>query len=267
MAKRVDLRRFRAEPLYFLHLHKTGGQSMIPVLDRCFRRTGLERFVRRTRICPAMDFSGLAALPDERLDSYSLYRGHFGFHLPAFLSRTPVVITMLRDPVARVISHYHHLRRAPDRPLHGLVAGGMTLEEFCRHEVTRRASSNLQARNLGGKTPERRLTSADARCDPVEGPDGFGAGEDEATLRERAIRRLDECAAVGLTEQFDRSVALFADVLGLPLRSETKRRNVGGHGQRPDELDDRTRAAIEDANRLDLELFALARARFERDAS
>jgi len=92
-------------PLFFLHVPRTGGTSLLTYLDRQFEPG---------RVCPAHEQFQFEALEAEgRLEGYDFYRGHFGVNLGRRLSRPGTWITLLRRPGPRVFSTWRHLRSLP----------------------------------------------------------------------------------------------------------------------------------------------------------
>ena len=79
---------------------------------------------------------------------------------------------------------------------------------------------------------------------------------------------IDELAVVGLTEQYERGVALFGAVLGRPLQAESERGNV--NPDRPGEtyaIEQDVRRAVEVHRGADVELYRRARERFAQLAA
>jgi hypothetical protein len=137
------------------------------------------------------------------------------------------LVTWCRDPIERLASHYHYWLREPDPKnptCRRLLEGRLDLEQFAALPEMR----DVHARFLGGVPVER-------------------------------------FAFVGLTEAFDEGMALFQRIFGLERPLEALRRNVNPErtGERYD-LPARTRDALAALNRRDLELYARARARYER---
>ena len=59
--------------------------------------------------------------------------GHFGFGIHRHIPRNSVYMTILRDPVDRVLSLYYHIRRWPRSPLQKHIAfGGYDYRAVCR---------------------------------------------------------------------------------------------------------------------------------------
>jgi len=95
----------RRPPLFFLHVPRTGGTSLMQYLDKQFKAD---------EICPAhkiFEFEGLRE--QDSLAGYAFYRGHFGINLPRLLDAGGQTITFLREPVARFFSMWRHLRSRP----------------------------------------------------------------------------------------------------------------------------------------------------------
>jgi hypothetical protein len=91
-----------ANPLFFMHIPRTGGVSLLQYLDQKFPRAA---------ICPAHEMFEFEQLKQQNdLSGYSSYRGHFGIDLPRQIDPNPCVITFLRRPIARVFSIWRHLR-------------------------------------------------------------------------------------------------------------------------------------------------------------
>src|SRR5579862_8119098 len=129
--------------IVFVHIPKTAGTALRNVLaarfgaERCVEtrmekfdkmhessaaralwsaghafRNGLRRFSARHPLLPR-------SVEPSMLDRAVLLSGHFALGREPRLSRAPVYITLLRDPVERFISHYyflHDLREAEPGP-------------------------------------------------------------------------------------------------------------------------------------------------------
>jgi hypothetical protein len=124
--------------IYFLHIPKTGGVSICVWLKEQF---GEER------TCPAYLWDHIVAYEREQLCRFELFCGHFGADLEAFLECQVRMITVLRDPILRTISHYNHVYRDANHPMHDRVAG-QSLDQFVRDRQNWPMIENFQARYL-----------------------------------------------------------------------------------------------------------------------
>jgi hypothetical protein len=191
------------EVCLFLHLPKTAGSTLKACLwdeyaiesanDDGWFHDGIYYFpygfhkARRPRFTRAVR----AALARDDLRAVT---GHFWFGLHRHVPRPSVYVTLLRDPVERVVSLYHHVLKVEDELLHDeVVARGASLAEFVAAFACREVD-NDQTRRIAG----------------VEPP--FGE-VDEAVL-EQAKRNLREFAFVGVTERFDESLLALKRRLG-----------------------------------------------------
>jgi hypothetical protein len=245
------------ELTYFLHIPKTAG-------------TSLNEFLRRVegpgRVATQLIWDDLAggALPE----GARVIGGHFGGLLPVWLNRWPRVLTVVRNPVARALSHINHVQRSPDHPLHR-TADGLAIVEYCRHPLLRTTVDNLQARYLASLSFARAVVPR-----PGDAGGAFGsrsvafeaalsALDPTAGLRGAAVRALDDLEAVGVCERFAATVRLFARVLGWQGEFPEPRLNTAAEGQKsvrdlaPEEL-----AALAECNAIDLDVYRHAWARF-----
>lgn len=200
------------ETVLFQHIPKTAGSTLRDALARLFdpseiwvaedpydeihqalishisEGTGDDRSVGMDANQTYLD--RFRELPAERIERINLLQGHFFFGFHEHLREPVRSLTMLRDPVDRVLSLYQH-RVARQ-------GATISLEEYVR---TKRDPqySNDQTKRLSGS----RLKNGDIRWDPVT----------EETY-ERARANLEAGFVVGLQERFDESVVLWQHTLG-----------------------------------------------------
>jgi hypothetical protein len=228
----------RNETVLFLHIPKTAGSTMYKVLERQYSPAETLR-LESSRIAK------FKTLPAAQRGRYRLIEGHlyFGFH--RHIPRASTYITFLRRPVKRVLSFYYYARSTPDHYLYSqLVSERLDLKTALARELTSELC-NGQTRQLAGdewEDPERVVTRA---------------------ALERAQANLTHFRVVGLLEEFDASLLLMRRAFGWHLPFYVKQ-NVTK--EKPDEalLDAETLGLIEQANRLDLELYEYARKLFDQ---
>lgn len=172
----------------------------------------------------------------------------FGVH--TLLPMPCTYVTLLREPIDRLISHYYYAKAHPKHYLHRLLLEKrVPLEEY--------PALSPEARN--GQT---RLLCGDSSCDGIFGNKAVGPDH-----LERAKANLDAWfAAVGTSERFDEFLVLASSRLGwrslcyMPANVSRKRPSR-------EEISPAIRARLEQANELDLELYAFVQHRFQEAAA
>lgn len=90
------------------------------------------------------------SLPDEEKRRIRCLRGHMWFGLHKYLPQLASYITILRDPIDRVISHYHFVKRAPTHRLHEeVISRKLKLGEYVSCGISPELS-NGQVRLISG---------------------------------------------------------------------------------------------------------------------
>lgn len=225
--------------LIFLHIPKTAGSTLHAVLERHYRR---DQCFTVTGHAPQR-IADFAALPPAVRHRVRLLKGHMPFGAHAYLAGESRYLTFLRDPVERVRSHYHYVRRNPGHYLHPRVVDEkLSLADYVESGLSGELNDG-QVRLLAGHDQDL----------------PFGACGAEHLARAKASIE-SHFALVGLTERFEESLALAAVVLGWSWTPAYANRNVNTDPREP--LDADTRAATEAVNRHDIALYAWARERF-----
>ncbi len=78
----------------------------------------------------------LASLSEEDRRAIKLLRGHQPFGLHRFLPQTCTYVTVLRDPVARVVSQFFYILKNPHNPLHDQVRKMASPAEFVQSGIS-----------------------------------------------------------------------------------------------------------------------------------
>jgi Galactose-3-O-sulfotransferase len=235
----LDAMSSRSETLIFLHIPKTGGTTLYKILQQHY---SLAETLNLDG--PQSHIAQFRALPATQRVRYRLIRGHLHFGLHRLIPTASTYITLLRNPIERLLSFYCYARSHRDHYLYPvLTKERLDLKTMLAREVTLELF-NRQTRLLAGdewEDPQRPVTRATLE-------------RAEANLRAHFL-------VVGLLEEFDASVMLLHHLIGLPLPFYTK---VNVTKDKPDvaSLDAETRGLLEDANRFDLELYEYARELF-----
>jgi hypothetical protein len=200
--------------LVFLHLPKTGGTTLHNLL--------LPHFPQEA-VCPER-FNGLRYFTAVELARYRLFSGHFDLPSARLIPGRKRIITMLREPVARLVSLYHFLRAHRKEVIEredlylARLANQYTMEDFFRAEEVRShpAINNALARALTQFLEGKRWEEKhELRCDQADLPDGA-----------LALKELKALDAFGIMERYDESVALIFPTIGLPVPEKIEKKQV-----------------------------------------
>ncbi len=154
--------------------------------------------------------------------------GHFWFGLHEHAARPHVYVTLLRDPVERVVSLYHYAK------LHET----MSLEEFVRSPPFKEVDNDQTRRLAGQDPPLGRLT--------------------RATLDAAKENLRRHFAVAGTVERFDETLALLRLKLGWTREVVSYPRNVNGKRAPVASFPRETIEAARARNELDFELWQYA---------
>jgi hypothetical protein len=215
--------------LVFLHVPKTGGQTIESAMTWNFpERERIYLDILDRRLDEAMN-----GIPFERRSGARLVWGHIPYGVHLYMPQRCEYFTVLREPIARVMSGYNYIIRTPEHGLHDrLLAEAMSLEEFLETGIDEGQTENSQTRQLSGRQ--------------------FDALDRNAL--ETAKRNLEACLVVGLTERFEETFVLLRRTFGLRMRFyHTKNVSPQYH------VSERAVELARERNELDLELYGFAR--------
>ena len=224
------------EAVIFLHLPKTAGTTVNRLIEWEYR---LSEMYSIDPVLFKWSAAHLRKLPPGRLKKIRMFKGHMVFGLHELLSQPATYITVLRDPVDRVISAFYFMRSYKLHPLYWkLRRNNWTLEDFVR----RYQRENVQAKVVAG-------SDYDAPCTPE--------------ILEKAKQNLGRYfSVVGLSERLEESLALMKLRFGWKLTSYSSF-NVTRSRPRKDDLPKATLDLIREKNAFDIELYQCAREIFE----
>lgn len=241
--------------LLFLHVAKSGGTSLDAFFANFFSPQEMLPTDRQVRRMVEWD--------DQDWSRYRYFKLEWPHELTAKRSPPLHVVTLLRDPVQRIVSLYKHLRRADDHTQqYDSVRARRTPEQEAARTLSLAEWARLRPGEPGAyfRHPYLGMATIGVR-NLVEKSEA----ELDALL-ERARRNLrDQFAFVGIIEEYLRSKRLFCRTFGLPLHyaAGEERLNVAPRTQDPHtQLDDETVALLRRENRWDVELYEFARRLF-----
>jgi hypothetical protein len=214
--------------LYFLHIPKTAGTTLISILDS---------FFDYDTIYPEQLWHNLLKNRSTNFSRFRLIRGHFGYGLCRLLPKKPVIMTMLRNPVDRHISGSPRFEDLQTRQI-GLDPDILSITKSWGHEDL----ANFKYPKVLQKTSKK--VSRDK-------------------LLEDAKTRLSEFEFVGISERFEDSMFLLFFTFGWRPIHNIWKLNVASKTIRKTELSKKTLDRILDSNQLDLKLYEFGKEIFE----
>lgn len=178
-------------PLVFVHIPRTAGSTLNAVLDRCYHRGHVYSV-------DPYDIHDSLASYCRAPGRWKVVRGHIGAE-----SVVGDRVTILRDPVERVVSEYLYARERPRHHEHQ-HANAMTLGEYVRRGLVT-GVDNQAVRQLAGP--------ADVSMGPGKFP-FVPFGRCSRDMLERAWVNLAGFAVIGFTDAMPAFVDACAERFG-----------------------------------------------------
>jgi hypothetical protein len=186
-------------PLVLLHIQKTGGTSLHSLLRKRFSAH---------EVCPER-LRNLRSYDREQLTQYRFFSGHLDRADVEYIPGPVNVVSLFREPRARILSHYYFWRSHRVEVIEKENLGGpkrakqLRLLPFLRHRGGGNSVNfhNHQVRMLLGRR--------------YAGPNGEFLFPDNEVVP-RAVEFVDSMCAVGILEQFDDSVRQIYRALNMP---------------------------------------------------
>lgn len=242
--------------LVFVHIPKTAGTTLLSVLAHHHRHEtvrkvmmrGMSWVALRHRLVPArlISASKIRSLKEvlERRQ-VRLLHGHFDLSLGHLLPAGAQLVTVLRDPVERAISHYYHYRSLTTDPAHRLALRVSLADWVSRCGLVE--MDNGQTRRLAGEMalPVGRVSSR--------------------TLERAKANLTGRFAVVGLTERFEEFLVILHREFAWPYRRYPAL-NVGAGRVPRARIGDDVLGIVRAHNHFDLELYRFAAGMFEQAA-
>lgn len=214
-----------AQPVVILHIPKTAGTSLRRLIqENCNPEDIFYIYGEDSQFTTLRDFRKLT---QEEKSAYKIFMGHIHFNPNLFAGLQPTFITMLRDPVDRVLSYYHHVMQRKE-----WQGNNISLLKYIETSGDGQIS-NLQTRMLNGYPKH-----------PV----------DEKQL-ETAMKNLENnFQIVGTTEKFEEVAEAICEFFGWEHKA-IFRENVSEDRIRKEHYSEYEIEKIREINRFDLELY------------
>ncbi|MGL5835462.1 MAG: sulfotransferase family 2 domain-containing protein [Waterburya sp.] len=232
----------------FTHIPKTAGTSLRHIIQSQFQPQQVFEFYHLKTQPPKVrkGIEKYNQLTEAQKKAIKFISGHVGFGLHEFLPRPCSYITVLRDPVERVVSYYYHLLQKQNN-----LVKHKTLPEFIQ---TYGGVHNSMSCYLSGLTLKSQLQDSSIDLNSQQ----FS----HETLKIAKANLQQHFKLVGLVERFDETCILLRKILGWNLTSFYVKKNVTKHRNLIAELPQDTLELIYKFNELDIQLYTYAQENF-----
>ena len=238
----MNLKNKNSYTLFFIHIPKTAGTTLSFIMDEQYNSNNVFAIDGGNVKDSTEQFKNL---PDEEKNKYNLVWGHMNFGVHKALNKQSTYITLLRDPVDRLISHYYFAKQTPHHYLYNKIKlYNMDLKGYVMGGLTNEAD-NGQVRDLSG-------------IEDIE----FGKCSQE--ILEIAKKNIEEhFSLVGLTERFGDTLKILRKKFGWKIDPFYPKQRVNDCRPKKEMVEKNTVKIIENFNRLDVELYKWCKERFE----
>lgn len=247
----------------FSHIPKTAGSTLNEIIEDNYQPDSIFNFYpqKQAKNTNAKNWADDFNNHRRSLNTASgleILRGHFGFGIHEHLDiKTYTYITVLRNPVERVISNYYYF----DRPSidYKQIKEETTLASFVK-EKRHKIIDNYQTRFLSGIGWQRGIYLEDLYSRKY----AVKYGECTEKMLENAKENLDKYVLFGLQDRFTDTLRLFKRVLKWKDIKTNKEKNVGFNKPKREAIDRSIIQIIEQENKFDRELYEYATKTFDR---
>lgn len=208
--------------IIFVHIPKTGGLTLYSIIDNqykdyCHIRGPVHEIV---------------TLKDEEKKRIEVLRGHFQFGIHNDLPQKEYTyMTILRNPIEQVISHFYEIRSSKTHSLCG-ICNEITLLEYVTSDRFFCNTVNQQTRHIAGNKYQDDLETA--KCN---------------------LKKY--FSVVGITERYDETLYIIEKKLGWKI-DNYQRLNVSTNKPPIEEIPKNIIEIIKEKNQKDIELYELA---------
>lgn len=221
--------------ILFDHLPKCGGSTLNAYLEKHYPG---EKIFSTDGLGPSKSVKFFKSLPEKTRHQYCLIKGHGANELLDYADHSCLKVTVLRDPVERIISHYYYAKRKPNHYLYSKIhESSMSLRDY--------ASSDLSGELRNWYTTHFSGMPVDI------------AEENPETSVSKAADTLLKCYdVVGLLEDFSAFIKRLRKEANLIYKYDNNRVNVTENRLSIEDIPQSTIRKIEEVNHLDIALYS-----------
>jgi len=237
------------------HMFKTAGTTMDRTIERQFPKEVSLYVKGGSPQNKEKSVNLLRSLSEKDKERIRYVWGGTFFGVHEYLPGPYTYVTLIRDPVERVVSEYYHVLRTQDHPAHSeVVSRNMSLEDYVSSGMW--LSWNGQIRHLRG-APEG--LASFGQTGPLQ------LSEDDLETAKANIRGH---FLVGITERFDESLIALKRSFGWKTGNILYvKQKVAENRPSREAINPETIKLIEAHNELDIQLYEFAKQMFEERIS
>ncbi|PIG90647.1 sulfotransferase family 2 domain-containing protein [Gloeocapsopsis sp. IPPAS B-1203] len=224
----------------YVHIPKTAGTTLRHIVQSQFYPHNIFEFYN-LRQQERKGLSKFEQLSEFQKNNISFVSGHIGFGLHSLLTRPCTYITILREPVERVVSHYFYLQNR------NAVSKETTLEEFV--QTYKRAQNSMTSFLSGLEFKIQAEQNIESNLEDFS--------EKSLNLAKDNIEK--HFKVVGLVERFDETCLLLKKDLGWNIPIACLKKNVSNNRPKAKDLPRETVKLIEEFNQFDILLYQYAK--------
>jgi hypothetical protein len=233
-----------SQAILFMHIPKTAGTAFRQAIIENYKHSQVAYLYPHP---PGFLVSDLGLLPLEQRAKFRFVIGHFQYGIHDFFPQEYTYVTIVRDPVERVISHYHYLLQT-------------------QPEVTLEGSQILSLVEMLERHRTVNLDNLMVRCFSGVDDNDVPAGSVDQRVYNVAVDHLRTgFKFVAYQDDADAAYARLCELFHWKARGSLEVVNKGE--RRGDHTDQPTRAAIEQFNQWDCRLYGKIRELFPQSST
>jgi len=226
----------RPKPRKFLfdHLPKCGGSTLKKYLRLQYPKRKIFSIDGRN---PPKSVELFKNFSQKKRYSYDLVEGHQAHYLINYIHPDSLKITVLRNPIDRIISHYFHVIRDPQHYLHSkVIEADMNLEEYVTSGISHELQNWYTTRFSG-------LTIIQAEKEP------------ELSIIKAKENILNNYNIIGFLDHFSNFMDIISKISNFKINYDGSKTNTGKNKPRSKDISKSAIEKIKNVNFLDMKLF------------
>jgi len=229
--------------IIFLHIPKAAGTTIHSILENQYSSKSIFS-IHGGKVQESMD--KFKRLSDKRKREIILIKGHMKFGLHKFIPQPSTYFSLIRDPIDRIVSHYHYVLRTPNHYLYNKVKkADMDIKEYVESGISTELN-NGQLRDLSGVGKS------------------FKFGECPNNLMKIVRYNINtHFSFIGLFERFDESIIFLKRQFNWKTPYYIHR-NVTKNRMKVKELDSETIKTIIKYNKMDIQFYNDYKEKFDK---